>query len=303
MKKSLLLFCLAFPFVMLQAQTVIFSDNFDNYTAGQQLCTQNNTDWTTWSNAPGTAEDAYISTEQSVSGSNSLKIEGSSDIMYLFDNRTTGAFDIDFNYYVLSSGKGAYFNIQHYTQPGQDWAFECRFHNSGAGYLLQNGELSNFSFPADTWFPIKVHIDLDNDSLAIFIDGESIETWPFSYTDSGDGGICQLGLLNFFAGSAMPNTPGTYYVDDFVFTQLSPTGIKEHNSSDIRLYPNPATDLLSISSEKEIQHAEIMNIDGQLVKSISGQFNSIGISDLSNGFYFVKVYTENGTETIKFIKK
>ena len=288
---------------MLQAQTVIFSDNFDSYTAGQQLCTQNNTNWTTWSNAPGGDEDAYISTEQAVSGSNSLKIEGSSDIMYMFNNRTTGVYDIDFNYYVPSSGEGAYFNIQHYTQPGQDWAFECRFHSSGMGYLIQNGELSYFSFPADTWFPIKVHIDLDNDSLAIFLNGESVETWPFSYTDSGDSGICQLGLLNFFAGSAMPNTPGTYYVDDFVFTQLSPTGIKEYNSSNIRLYPNPATALLSISSEKEIQHAEIMNIDGQLVKTISGHFHNVGISDLSDGLYFVKVYTEAGVETLKFVKK
>ncbi len=288
---------------MLQAQTVIFSDNFDSYTAGQQLCTQNNTDWTTWSNAPGGDEDAYISTEQAVSGSNSLKIEGTSDIMYMFNNRTTGVYDIDFNYYVPSSGEGAYFNIQHYTQPGQDWAFECRFHSSGMGYLIQNGELSYFSFPADTWFPIKVHIDLDNDSLAIFLNGESVETWPFSYTDSGDSGICQLGLLNFFAGSAMPNTPGTYYVDDFVFTQLSPTGIKEYNSSNIRLYPNPATALLSISSEKDIQHAEIMNIDGQLVKTISGHFHNVGISDLSDGLYFVKVYTEAGVETLKFVKK
>jgi hypothetical protein len=304
MKKGLLLLCLAFPFVMLQAQTVIFSDNFDSYTAGQLLCTQNNTDWTTWSNAPGTAEDAYISTEQAVSGSNSLKIEGTSDIMYLFNNRTTGVFDIDFNYYVPSSGNGAYFNIQHYTQPGQDWAFECRFHSSGMGYLFQNGELSNFSFPADTWFPIKVHIDLDNDSLAIFLNGESVETWPFSYTDSGDSGICQLGLLNFFAGSAMPNTPGTYYVDDFVFTQLSTTGIEAYsNNSSIRLYPNPATDMLNIRSDNEILKASIMNIDGQVVKSISGNFNNIGISDLSNGLYFVNICTENGTETLKFIKK
>ena len=294
---------MAFPFVMLQAQTVIFSDNFDSYTAGQQLCTQNNTDWTTWSNAPGTAEDAYISTEQAVSGSNSLKIEGSSDIMYLFNNQTTGAFEIDFNYYVPSEGNGAYFNIQHYTQPGQDWAFECRFHNNGMGFLLQNGELSYFSYPADTWFPIKVRIDLDNDSLAIILNGESVETWPFSYTDSGDSGICQLGLLNFFAGSAMPNTPGTYYVDDFVFSQIPSTGIKTYNSSSIRLYPNPATELLNISSENEILNIGIYNVEGQLVKYVSDHFNSIGISDLSNGIYFVKVYTENGTETLKFIKK
>ena len=303
MKKGFLLFCLAFPFVMLQAQTVIFSDNFDSYTAGQQLCTQNSTDWSTWNNAPGTDEDAYISTEQAASGSNSLKIEGNNDIIYPFDNQTSGVFEIDFKYYIPSDGNGAYFNIQHYVQPGQEWAFECAFYINGMGFFYQNDNRIIFSFPNDAWFPIKVRIDLDNDSLALFINEENIETWPFSYSINGEIGVCQLGSLNFFAGSAMPNTHGTYYVDDFVISQLPTTGIKEYNNSSIRIYPNPASDLLNISSEKEILNAEIMNLDGQLVKTISNHFNNVGISDLSDGFYFVKVYTETGTETLKFIKK
>lgn len=111
MKKFLLLFCLAFPFVILQAQTVVFSDNFDSYTAGQKLCSQNNTDWTTWNNTPGSSEDAVISTEQASSGSNSLKVTGTNDIIYRFSNQTSGVFDIEFKYYVPSSGNGAYFNV------------------------------------------------------------------------------------------------------------------------------------------------------------------------------------------------
>jgi hypothetical protein len=288
---------------MLQAQTVLFSDNFDSYTAGQQLCTQNNTDWVTWTNIPGSTEDAYITTEQAASGSNSLKIEGSSDLIYRFDNQTTGVYEIDFNYYIASVGSGAYFNIQHYTQPGVQWAFECAFSTYGVAYLRQNENLVTFSFPNDTWFPIKVVIDLDNDSLAIFINGESLETAPFSYTADGNNGVCQLGSLNFFAGSANPNTSGTYYVDDFVVTQLPTSGIEVLNDNIISIYPNPATDLLNISSDNEILNAEIINIDGQLVKSVSNHFNSIGISELSNGFYFVNVYTETGKKTYKFIKK
>ncbi len=303
MKKGLLLFCLAFPFVMLQAQTVIFSDNFDSYTAGQQLCVQNSTDWGTWNNAPGTAEDGYITTEQAVSGSNSLKIEGTNDIIYRFNNQTSGIYEIDFNYYVPSSGSGAYFNIQHYTQPGVQWAFECAFYINGVAYLRQNENLFTFNFPNDAWFPVKIIVDLNNDSVAIFINGESLETAPFSYTADGDNGVCQLGALNFFAGSALTNASGTYYVDDFVVTQLPTTGIEVFNDSKISIYPNPATNWLNISSEKEILNAEIINIDGQLVKTISGNFNNIGIGDLSNGVYFVNIHTENGTETLKFIKK
>lgn len=303
MKKQLLLLCLAFPFVMLQAQTVIFSDNFDSYTAGQQLCTQNNTDWDTWNNNPGSGEDAYISTEQAVSGSNSLKIEGTNDLIYRFDNQTTGVYEIDFNYYVPSDGSGAYFNIQHYTQPGVQWAFECAFYINGMAYLNQAQNPVTFNFPNDAWFPVKIVIDLDNDDVTLLINGESVETSPFSYTAENENGTCQLGSINFFAGSAMPNASGTYYVDDFVVTQLPSTGIEEHSNSAIRIYPNPATDVLNISSDNEILNAEILNIDGQLVKTISGNYRNVGISELSNGLYFVNVYTANGKVTHKFIKK
>jgi hypothetical protein len=52
------------------AQT--FSDNFDSYTAGQYMAAQSGGAWTTWSNAPGTAEDVMVSAANSVSGNNSI---------------------------------------------------------------------------------------------------------------------------------------------------------------------------------------------------------------------------------------
>lgn len=220
MKKVLFLFCLAFSCVMLQAQTVVFSDNFDSYTAGQKLCSQNNTDWTTWSNTPGSAEDATISTEQANSASNSLKITGSNDIIYRFSNQTSGVFDIDFNYYVPSSGSGAYFNLQHYYNPGVEWAFECYLYNSGSGYIAINGANTTFSYPSNAWFPVKIHVDLDNNSANLTINNTDVITWTFNYTSDNTDGICQLGSVNFYAG-APNNATGTYYVDDFVFTEIS----------------------------------------------------------------------------------
>ena len=220
MKKVLFLFCLAVTCVMLQAQTVVYSDNFDSYTAGQKLCSQNNTNWTTWSNTPGSAEDAVISTEQANTPSNSLKITGGNDIIYRFSNQTSGVFDIDFKYYVPSSGNGAYFNVQHYYNPGMEWAFESFLYNSGTGYVKINGANTNFSFPSNAWFPIKIHVDLDNNSASLTVNNTDVLTWTFSNTADNASGICQLGSVNFYAGA--PNdASGTYYVDDFVFTEIS----------------------------------------------------------------------------------
>ena len=220
MKKVLFLFCLAFTCVMLQAQTVVYSDNFDSYTAGQKLCSQNNTNWTTWSNTPGSAEDATISTEQSSSPSNSLKIAGTNDIIYRFSNQTSGVFDIDFKYYVPSTGSGAYFNLQHYYNPGVEWAFECFLYNSGTGYITINGSNTNFSYPSNEWFPVKIHVDLDNNSASLNVNNTDVITWTFSNTSEASNGICQLGSVNFYAG-APNNASGTYYVDDFVFSEIS----------------------------------------------------------------------------------
>lgn len=203
-----------------QAQTVVYSDNFDTYTAGQSLCTQNNTDWTTWSNAPGTAEDALISTEQANSASNSLKITGSNDIIYRFSNQTTGVFDVDFDYYIPSTGNGAYFNIQHYYSPGIQWAFECFFTTSGTGYIDVANNTYNFTNPINTWFHVKAHIDLDQDLISVYVADSLVQTWPFSHESNSINGLNQLGSINFYAG-APNNLSGTYYVDNFAFTEIS----------------------------------------------------------------------------------
>ena len=64
------------------SQTIVFADNFDTYTASQQLACQNPTVWTTWAGNPCNAtEDAYISNVYSFSGGNSLVIRQNNDIV------------------------------------------------------------------------------------------------------------------------------------------------------------------------------------------------------------------------------
>ena len=206
----------------LQSQTVIFEDNFDGYTAGVQLCLQNNDDWTTWSNAPGGNEDPMVSDEQAETSSNSLKLEGDNDLIYKFLNQTTGVYKIEFDYFVPSSGAGAYFNVQHYASPGQQWAFEVYFRNNGQGYLLAGSNTQNaFNYPVDQWFHIICEIDLNNDETTLTINGTLVKTWPFHYQAGNTSGICQLGSINFYAGSP-ENASGTYYLDNYMFWEIVP---------------------------------------------------------------------------------
>ena len=81
-------------------------------------------------------------------------------------------------------------------------------------------------------------------------------------------------------------------------------GIIEMASESIKIYPNPAKDELIIESgELKIESVEIVDITGKKQFSIFNfQFSTINVSHLSAGTYFVKIKTDKGELTTKFIK-
>jgi hypothetical protein len=85
--------------------------------------------------------------------------------------------------------------------------------------------------------------------------------------------------------------PCTLSVDDFV-------------TSDFRIFPNPADDVLTVSSRNIISTLSIYDILGQeLIKSkIDANKSTIDISFLSKGTYFMKIVSKEVSKTIKIIK-
>lgn len=239
MKKSLLFLLLMFAAISFTfAQTVVFSDNFDSYTAGSHLA-QSSSAWTTWSNAPGGSEDGVITTAQAASAPNSLLVNGSVDQVYPFGNYTTGHYTVTFNMYIPSTGNGGYFNIQHVLL--QQWSYECYFYNDGTGYLKVGGSNINFTYPSNAWFPVVMDVDMDQDQTSLTINNVLVNSWPFHYTgDATTGGVNQLAGIDLYAG-APNNLSGTYYVDDFVVTELSAALVGEFSvpTENINLSLNP----------------------------------------------------------------
>jgi len=63
-------------------------------------------------------------------------------------------------------------------------------------------------------------------------------------------------------------------------------------NSDVRIYPNPATDFITISATKNLENVvvELFDIAGKLVADNSQSGNTtLTIANLSNGVYFCKV--------------
>ncbi len=62
----------------------------------------------------------------------------------------------------------------------------------------------------------------------------------------------------------------------------------------ITFYPNPVTNILSIDSEIPLTKVETYSVLGKKVKEVNSDFESIPTSNLSNGVYIVRMYSENG---------
>ena len=94
--------------------------------------------------------------------------------------------------------------------------------------------------------------------------------------------------------------------------QLIPlsTAVPNTSSDDrLRITPNPANDFLKINSGSIIRKIVIYSMDGKIVKEISDQAESKGmsyqanISGLRPGIYSIRVQTQNGDTWEKFIKE
>jgi len=202
--------------------STFFEDNFDEYVAGQPLIGQGIEPWRTWTQPTPSSENPMVVNAKKVTKPNSILIQNNNDLIFPFDNLTTGRYSIEFDFFIPSGGNGAYFNVQHINPPGAEWAFEVYFYNNGKGYIEVGDQTKNFNCKADQWFHIFMEIDLDIDQVFMDIDGKSVYTGPFHYQSDNINGTNQLGGVNFFAGSATPDPsnpdetlPGTYYIDNF----------------------------------------------------------------------------------------
>jgi len=198
--------------------TVIFSDDFDSYTAGQQLACQNPTDWTTWNLNPcDPATDAYVSSNWAHSGANSFVVAQDNDEVHYWGPETSGKWEIDF-YNYIPTGKTGYFNTLSQFIAAQEWGLEVYFNAGGAGSINAGGNLAaTFTYSFDTWVLNTVIVDLDNDMAEYWYNGAMIYSWQWTLGASGTPIALSLAANDFFGATANDEM----YVDDYMVTDLT----------------------------------------------------------------------------------
>lgn len=122
-----------------------------------------------------------------------------------------------------------------------------------------------------------------------------------------DEGAYTLVLLYYdrsLPGGSAALTPDSY--GSFNFTVVSPTDMEEGAVGKLHIYPNPATDVLTVDSPTLIKSIQVLDLSGkemlQMEPMTSGTV-PVRISSLSKGAYIIQIETKEGTTTEKFFKK
>lgn len=102
----------------------------------------------------------------------------------------------------------------------------------------------------------------------------------------------------------LPNS--VTYWDEFIFEEDIVSSASDSSIPEIKIYPNPARNYLTISNSNKLEQIDILSITGVILWSEKFQSEeeiTIPVSDLAEGIYLLSIHTKGGLYFRKFIKK
>ncbi|MDI1233650.1 MAG: T9SS type A sorting domain-containing protein [bacterium] len=99
-----------------------------------------------------------------------------------------------------------------------------------------------------------------------------------------------------------PTGTGTVFIDNVLYRKAA-SSINSLNVVSVNIYPIPASDVVTITSDKEIKMVNVINNLGQIVLTLNADSKTVDldISSLSTGVYFLRTTTAEGQNTSKLI--
>jgi hypothetical protein len=80
-------------------------------------------------------------------------------------------------------------------------------------------------------------------------------------------------------------------------------GIENVSNISLNIYPNPATDIITIETDEQVTGAELFSAIGQKINVTINAKQQINISDLAAGAYSLIIHTTNGNAQKRFVKE
>ncbi len=211
----------------LASSQTVFSEDFDSYTDGADLHGVNG--WAGWDGAsPATA---FVSSDYAYSGSNSVSITASSDLVQTFSSINGGVWELSGMIYIPSafSGESSFVLLNQYDGSGnradyswapfmsfvgEDVATEQYGMDEAIAVFWNAGRDGGYaeSLALGQWAEFHFVIDLDNNTVTASYNGTSFGT---SYTWASADTATEIQAVDLWG-----NDTGPVYYDDIKLTRI-----------------------------------------------------------------------------------
>lgn len=150
---------------------------------------------------------------------------------------------------------------------------------------------SSGNWEPNTWYNLKADYDFNTRKIDLYLNNNHIRTVAIPSQ------IQKVTEVDF----EFDNYSG-FNVDNIKIVNLDHLSNNEVSINTISIYPNPTSDWLKVNSVTNIKSLEIIDFNGNSIlrKEYTTEMN---VKELSNGIYFIKVYTDKDSNTYKFIKR
>jgi hypothetical protein len=156
-----------------------------------------------------------------------------------------------------------------------------------------------------TTFKIKLE-DADKAALELEVPAAKVKgSWNSYDIDLSTYVGVNLSKLKFIVPVTFEGTGTTLYVDNVYFYRPATLGVSKFDASNIKMYPNPVRNTLTIEANSAIQKVSVYNVLGQEVMARSPKSNAATLQtgSLQKGVYMVKTEIDGNVSTSKIIKE
>jgi len=185
-----------------------------------------------------------------------------------------------------------------------------------ANGVLSNGTTGTLISATDplvnaTWFVSSTASTINYNMVAMWSAGMEVNGFnrANAFISHFTGGVWDM---------QTPSASGTagamYSMTRTGITSLSPFMVRDGSAlsvpvattavgQQVSIYPNPTMDILNYTTTATISNIEISNLTGQVVKSANGLSQSVSVSELPAGTYFIHFYGNDVNSVQKFVKE
>jgi len=146
------------------------------------------------------------------------------------------------------------------------------------------------SFPDDYIVLVsKTDVQLSSFADTLLMVNSELPDWT-----AHDGNLSDLGLDNETVYLAFVNRTEDgfkLYLDDIRVEMEDPSGINELEAVQIKVSPNPSSDVIYISGMQSIKEVNIISVSGQVLQQSSTEM--VDLSSLESGRYIVEVKNDS----------